>query len=125
VTKIHVIVADDDANIRTVTRAHLERLGCRVTVASDGREALERHLVDPADVLLTDMVMRGTGGVDTIREFRKSYPGLRIVAMSGDTLGRDFLRIAANIGATAVLAKPFTAQQLADAIGIAPPASSG
>src|SRR5687767_4779415 len=111
---MHVLVCEDDTDVRSVLGRMLERLGCRVTQAKDGRDALAKHLIDPADVVLTDMVMPGMDGVETIRAFRKQHPEVRVVAMSGGAMAGAvlYLNLAMKLGASAVLPKPFSVEEL-------------
>jgi DNA-binding response OmpR family regulator len=53
-------------------------------------------------------------GIETILELRRTYPGVKIVAMSGwtSTQGSDYLRVAREIGAAATLTKPFDPAEL-------------
>jgi CheY-like chemotaxis protein len=115
---VHVIVVDDVPDIRQMVRMALEHFGCRVTEAGDGNEALERQAADPADVVITDIVMPGQDGVETIGALRKAYPALRIIAMSGHDLASTWLTLAEKMGVSAVLVKPFTIETLASTVGV-------
>jgi CheY-like chemotaxis protein len=117
---MHVLVCEDDASVRLVLGRMLERLGCRVTEAEDGDDALAKYKKDPADVVLTDMVMPGMDGVETIRAFRKRHPEVRVVAMSGGAMAGAvlYLNLAIQLGAAAVLPKPFSVEELTRALGI-------
>jgi DNA-binding NarL/FixJ family response regulator len=66
------------------------------------------------------MVMEGKEGIETIQEFRKRYPAVRIVAMSGGGRGDSgtYLRLAKHLGAAVTLSKPFSLDDLSDAIGM-------
>lgn len=115
----HVLLVEDDADIRSVVRRQLERLGCRVTEAEDGGAAGVCQNADPADVLLTDLVMPGKEGLETIKDFRRRYPDMRLVAMSGGISGADnYLKVAKAFGAASLLPKPFTLDELAAAVGV-------
>jgi CheY-like chemotaxis protein len=116
----HVLLVDDDAAIRDIVRRQLERLGCRVTEAEDGAAAGACQRADPADVLLTDLVMPGKEGLETIQDFRQRYPDMRIVAMSGGGMGgaSNYLTVAKAFGAVSLLPKPFSMDELASAVGI-------
>lgn len=99
----------------------LEHFGCRVTEAADGDEALALQARDPADVLITDIVMPGHDGVETIGDLRRDYPQLKIIAMSGHDLASTWLTLAERMGVSAVLVKPFTIETLASAVGVYQP----
>jgi CheY-like chemotaxis protein len=117
---MHVLVCEDDASVRVVLGRMLERLGCRVTEAENGSEALTKFQRDPADVVLTDMVMPEMDGVETIKAFRKQHPDVRLVAMSGGAMAGAvlYLNLAIQLGASAVLPKPFSVEELTRALGI-------
>jgi DNA-binding NtrC family response regulator len=114
----HVLLADDDAKLREAVRRMLEILECRVTEAGHGGEALAIHAQDPADILLTDIVMDGKEGLETIKAFRAQYPSVRVIAMSGGGVGSaaTYLKMATHFGADTTLPKPFTMDQLRSAL---------
>jgi CheY-like chemotaxis protein len=122
-----VLVIDDDDNLRSVLRLILENLGCAVLEARNGKEGLILFRSAGADVVITDLIMPEKEGLETIRELRKGYPGLKIIAISGGEQqhARDNLKMAKFLGANAVLAKPFSADDLAKLIGsLLPPSST-
>lgn len=65
-----VLVVDDNADTRVVMRWMLERWGCRVVEASDGREALERTVEHRPDLLVMDLSMPIADGYEAIRSIR-------------------------------------------------------
>lgn len=66
-------------------------------------------------MLITDLVMPGQEGIETIRTARREWPQLRIVAISGAFFGQ-FLRTAEVLGAKAVLQKPIRPDELLKAV---------
>jgi CheY-like chemotaxis protein len=69
--------------------------------------------------MLTDLFMPEMEGLETIRRMRASYPDLRIMAVSGGSSrgdAGDYLEMAQKFGASAALRKPFTVQEMADAV---------
>ena len=113
-----VLVADDNPQLRRLLGLLLRAEGHEVVEAADGAEALRACRAAPFDLLLCDLVMPNKEGLETIREARRDFPGLKIVAMSGGVRsGGDFLKVARLMGADAALAKPFTRQELLDALG--------
>ncbi len=68
----------------------------------------------PADLIITDLMMPGQEGLETIMEIRRLFPATKIIAMSGGGHAGvlDFLPVAAQLGAARTLAKPFTHDQL-------------
>lgn len=113
-----VLIADDDAGLRQTLKLALEAAGYRVRVAADGAEALSLQHQKAADILITDIFMPETDGFEAIDRFRHSFPGTKIIAMSGDARRAklEYLPVAALIGVDATLKKPFQAQQLLQAL---------
>ena len=73
----------------------------------------------PAQVLITDIFMPGQEGIETIAAFRREWPEIRIIAMSGggEVSRRGYLGVAESVGADATLQKPFSFATLLDALG--------
>lgn len=111
---MRVLVIDDEAALRATIRRMLESAGHLVVEAENGRVGLEAYRSQPADVVVTDIIMPQKEGIETIRDIRKLNGDVRIVAISGGGRNKnmDFLRIAGKLGATVTLAKPFRKEQL-------------
>ncbi len=103
-----ILVIDDDEQIRSYLQVFLEREGYGVRQARDGMEGLESYRKQPADLLVCDLFMERTEGLQTIRQLLKEFPRARIIAMSGGSTRApgDFLSVAKRLGAVAALAKP-------------------
>ncbi len=112
-----LLVADDEASIREITRATLERYGYLVITASDGTEALALYTKHSKEVsvLIIDMMMPYLDGVATIRELQKLNPEVKIIASSGLTSDNKTME-AISIGAKAFLPKPYTAEKLLEVL---------
>ena len=78
-----ILIADDEAPMRMVMRALLEDGDYEVLEAGDGNEAIRIVEDDAPDLLITDILMPGKAGIETIKELRQDHPNLRIIAMSG------------------------------------------
>jgi CheY-like chemotaxis protein len=113
-----VLVVDDNPDMRDSTRHLLEKLGYQVETATDGAAALRTHRTRGVDVVLTDIFMAGTEGMETIALFKRDWPAVRVVAMSGggSLAKQDYLEAAMQVGADATLQKPFTLQALVAAL---------
>lgn len=111
----NILLAEDDDQIRQMLRVCLERAGYGVCEAADGDEARRALDLTPFDLVITDIVMPGKDGLETILFVRRHRPGTRIIAISGHD-NPLFLTNAAGLGATHVLAKPFTPSQLLDLV---------
>ena len=107
---IRAIVADDDASLSDLLSRVLKNLGHDVRWAKNGAEALALQKELPADLLVTDIIMPEKEGIETILEFRKTYPRIKIVAISGGgslLRGDAYLSLAERVGANVTLLKPF------------------
>jgi YesN/AraC family two-component response regulator len=69
-------------------------------------------------LVMTDIIMPDMEGIETILGLRRSHPRLRIIAMSGGGRGsaHDYLLVAQQLGATRVLAKPFSTDEMKNTI---------
>jgi len=108
-----ILVIDDDDDLREMIVAALRFAGHLVAQASSGREGTRLFHSEPTDLVITDIVMPGQDGIETLMALRKEYQRLPIIAMSG--LSRDsplYLQIAARLGARRTLAKPFPLEEL-------------
>ncbi len=112
-----ILVVEDEALVRNVTRAMLARRGYTVLVASDGdhaqRIASEHYGV--IDLLLTDVVMPRANGRRVAERLRMMRPGLRVVYMSGYTEDAIVHHGVLEAGIV-LLEKPFTEADLARTI---------
>ncbi len=106
-----VLVADDDAAIRTVLNRALERSGYAVRVTGNAA-TLWRWVSDgQGDVVITDVVMPDENGLDLIPRIRKIRPELRVIVMSAQSTLMTALR-ATERGAFEYLPKPFDLKDL-------------
>ena len=112
-----ILVVDDEASVREVTRQTLEAFGYRVIVAGDGSEALAIYASQSEEiaVVLTDMMMPVMDGPSTIRVLRKMNPGVRIIGASGLASNGHVTR-SAGMGVKHFLSKPYAAPALLKAI---------
>lgn len=113
-----ILVVEDDETLRHTLVATLTRLGYEVAQAGNGREAMQVCSARAPDLVLTDILMPEQEGLETISRLRRLYPAVKIVGMSGG--GRapaiDYLKMAKQMGAGAVLAKPFDTEALKAAL---------
>ena len=111
---IKVLIIEDDAALRSILRTTLEHFGFRVTEAINGDEGIKVVKADPPNIVLTDILMPDQDGLETISALRKSFPTIRVIAMSGGGRMRsdELLRVALKLGASGCLTKPFTAEIL-------------
>ncbi len=113
-----ILLIDDDDAVRDMLRLTLAHLGHTTVEARDGEEGLD--LLHPAvpDLVITDLVMPGMGGVEVVKRLREQRPDLKIIAMSGGSRPGSGVSLSAarEAGAAAALSKPFTISSLAAVI---------
>lgn len=117
--KQRVLVVDDNADIRGFIQDLLEVEGYEVSVASNGEEALGILRERGSDIVITDLFMPERDGLETILALKQQFPGIGVVAISGDrqTAGdTDYLSVAEVAGADCTLRKPFTSAALFEAV---------
>ncbi|MBD2411113.1 hybrid sensor histidine kinase/response regulator [Nostoc calcicola FACHB-389] len=112
-----ILVVDDEAAIRDVTKTSLESHNYKAITASDGIEAIALYAEHRNEIslVLTDMLMPSMDGLTTIRTLRKINPDVKIIAVSGLS-SADKVDAAYDIGIKAFLSKPYTANQLLQTI---------
>ena len=108
-----ILVADDEAAVREITKQILESYGYQVLLAKDGTEAVVHYAERKAEikVVLTDMMMPFMDGPTTIRALKKIDPKVKIIATSG-LMRNEQANEVAGLSVNAFLAKPYTAETL-------------
>ncbi len=113
-----VLLIDDDEMLREMLKESIENAGYEVVGAGNGNEALDRLKEGRFDIAVIDIVMPEKEGFETIMDFRRDYPNMKYIAISGG--GRvspdNYLEIAHSLGAARTFAKPFDRKELIGAI---------
>jgi PAS domain S-box-containing protein len=112
-----VLLVEDEAAVRALSRAVLEGAGYTVLEAVDGDD-VGRALADrrgPLDLVVTDVVMPGAGGSEVAARVRAEYPGVRVLFVSGYT-DDEVVRYGVERDGVDFLQKPFTPLVLAHAV---------
>ena len=109
-----VLVIDDDAAIRLSISILLGAKGYVVSSGVDGADGYVQFLEHRPAIVISDMIMPGHQGIETIGKIRALDPKVPIVAMSGSIQGgpSSFLERAREAGADHYLEKPFEAGEL-------------
>jgi PAS domain S-box-containing protein len=112
-----VLLVEDDSGVRGLVRELLERFGYAIVEARDGKEALAlcAKQQQPADLLMTDLVMPGMDGRELATRVRERWPAVKVLYMSGYTDDAVVLHGVLSSG-TPFLHKPFNAASLARAV---------
>ena len=113
-----ILVIDDDEQVRELLVEILERAGYQIVTAANGAEGLRLYRAQPAELVITDLIMPEKEGLETILALRKEFPKVPIIAVSGG--GRSgaisYLPLAKSLGAARTVAKPFSRQEILDAV---------
>ena len=111
------MLAEDDGGVRALTRRILTGCGYKVLEARDGDEAVRKassHPV-PIQLLITDVVMPGSGGSDVAKGVVQHHPKIRVLFVSGYTDDAVFRHGVLSAGVN-FLQKPFTPIALANKV---------
>jgi len=108
---IHILVAEDEDNLRSQIAAWLNDEGFSVDQAVDGREAVQKIQSGDVDVAMIDVRMPGSNGLEVLRYIKKNSPHTEVVMM---TAMQDISMAveAMKLGARDYLSKPIDMDQL-------------
>ncbi len=79
----HILIVDDDESIRVVIRKGMELAGHTVAEAVDGDEGMSAFTHESPDLVITDIMMPGTYGLQLIRNLHRQAPDVPIIAITG------------------------------------------
>lgn len=106
-----ILVVDDEAHVREVVSEALAYLGHDVTEAENGKQALSRLETTAVDVIISDLYMPEMDGMELIRQVRRHYPEIDIIAITGFGNRYDYTEVIAA-GAADFITKPFTLDKM-------------
>ncbi len=107
----HVLIVDDELNIRRVLAAMLKREGYEVTTAADGEQALGVLAKTPVEVVVTDLVMPRVGGMELLQRVAAQYPDVPVIMITAHGTV-DSAVAALKAGAFDYVTKPFEQEEL-------------
>jgi DNA-binding NtrC family response regulator len=116
--RARVLIVDDDLACRVLAALLIEKAGHSPTAVPSVERALQRLDADGADVIVTDLVMPGQSGLDLLLELRERRSTVPAVVLTGSEDGELIAR-AFELGAIAVLHKPYAIETLEAAVGSA------
>jgi len=113
-----ILIIDDEPQIRSMLKLMLERDGYEVAEAPDGIEGIRIYRQNPADLIITDLIMPNKDGIGVIIDLKKEFPNVKIIAMSGGGLNKPegYLKGAKKLGAACTLTKPIDRGEMLRAI---------
>ena len=109
-----ILIIDDEESVLLSLQRMVEWAGHEVVVATDGAQGLALQRENPAELIITDMIMPGRHGLDVIAELRRTHPDVSIVTISGGKWRNnvDYLPLARKLGVRMVMDKPFDMSEL-------------
>lgn len=111
----HILIVDDDSNLRRVIQVLLEHEGYAASTAASGVEALQILRDTAQGVVITDVRMPGMSGIDLLRQIREKYPPIVVLIMTAHG-SREGAAEAMGLGAYDYLTKPVRADVLRRAV---------
>lgn len=119
----HVLIIDDEDDIREVAKACLELMGgLQVTLASSSQEGLKKAEIDQPDAILLDVMLPDMDGMTVFKKLQENptTTDIPVILLTAKVQPADQRRFA-NLGVSAVIAKPFDpvtlASQISEALG--------
>lgn len=118
-TERRILLVDDSQTTRSMVKTWLERVGCEVVEARDGREAWEIFSQGARQsqfsLVLTDVVMPRMDGLELTQLIRKSDTNIPIAILTSNE-DKDTLKSALNLGVNEFLSKPFESEELVQCV---------
>jgi two-component system response regulator HydG len=108
---IRVLVVDDDEPHAQAVAESLQRVGYDCTVATSGRDGLRLIEEQEFDIILTDLIMEGVGGLEVLRKAKQELPDAEVVILTGHGTIKTAVT-AMQAGATTYLTKPLDIGEL-------------
>jgi len=108
-----VLVIEDDPTTRQLIRAIIEGRGYEVWEASNGEDGVKLCRLLLPDLVITDIMMPVQGGIETMVDLQAIFSGAKVIAMSAHP---DKLELALRLGARNTFQKPFSPQELGEAV---------
>ena len=107
----HILVVDDEESVCRSVKKILSRKGYDVTNALDAAEAIKKIKEMPFDLVISDLMMPKTSGMELLQIIRENYPELDVVMITGYASIESAVKAVKN-GAAGYLPKPFTPEEL-------------
>ncbi|MGZ8783381.1 MAG: response regulator [Gaiellaceae bacterium] len=115
-TVIRVLVVDDEQAVRDLTVEILRRSGHEPQGVASAKRALELLDLEPFDLVVSDVVMPEMTGVELLYELRARKHQVPVVLMTGGSQNPERTTNAVHAGATGLLYKPFSQDELRAAV---------
>ena len=113
--KLLILIADDSRLLRKKLHEELNRHGCEVIEAVNGKEAITFVLERELDGVILDIVMPIVGGIEALEFIREVAPDLPVVMLSSMNTPQKLMKCL-KMGAIDFIQKPYTREQIARTI---------
>lgn len=90
--KKHILIVDDEADVRDVLAQALMVKGYRVSAAETGNEALRVAKADRPQLMISDLQMEDADGLELIQQIKEIYPDLPVILLTGMIFDKDVIR---------------------------------
>ncbi len=107
----NLLIVEDESMVRDVLREKFLQDGFRITEAEDGKTGLRALREGDIDLVITDIVMPETDGIELLVAIREHWPKLPVIVFSAPT-NQLYLEVARRLGADEVLEKPLNLERL-------------
>ena len=112
---MRVLIIDDELSIRAMTAVALETMGHQTAAAEDADAALRQLAAEHFDAAFLDLRLADQNGLELLPRLLQSQPGLGVIIFSGSATPAD-TTAARNAGAAGFMEKPFTPDQVRQAL---------
>jgi len=112
----HILIVDDEAQIRELLTAYLQKQGYRVSSASTSEEALNALTQIPVHLAVLDISLANEDGLKLLSRVKIEYPSVRVVMLTGLGFVEDLLEEAQRKGADGYMSKVLSLDELHMAI---------
>jgi DNA-binding NtrC family response regulator len=110
--KQHILVVDDEPPIRDLLVSYFKKHDYEVTAASTAEETLRIADDTPVNLVILDVLLPDSDGLDTLEKLKASHPNLPIIIMTGIGFDEELLQEAIQKGASGYMSKTLPLDQL-------------
>jgi DNA-binding response OmpR family regulator len=111
----HIVIVEDDRDLGNLLMGGLREQGHEVRLIPDGRQLKRLCECLLPDLVITDIFMEHKDGLEVIRDLRREFPPVKILAISGHPSATTMLSVAKRMGADGVVQKPFFLEEALNA----------
>ncbi|MBI5166754.1 MAG: response regulator [candidate division NC10 bacterium] len=113
--EVHILVVEDDLEMRNLLEKILSKGGYRISAASNGFEALKRIGEEPVDLVITDMLMPEMGGMRLLEEIKGAHPEKKVIMITAFGDWGSYSH-AMDLGVFEFISKPLKMTELLEAV---------